>query len=124
MRLKALTVIAAVAMMLNVTGCTNTEDSGMKETEQSVSEQTKEGSSAENVQKSSEEEQILTKGPHGEQGVNADTITLSDEQKNAIKKGKFKVALCMHYGGNDWATAQINAIKSKSLIFMAERALS
>ena len=112
MRLKALTMIAAVAMMLNVTGCTNTEDSGMKETEQSVSEQTKEGSSAENVQKSSEEEQILTKGPHGEQGVNADTITLSDEQKNAIKKGKFKVALCMHYGGNDWATAQINAIKS------------
>lgn len=112
MRLKALTVIAAVAMMLNVTGCTNTEDSGIKETGQSVSEQTKEGSSAENVQKSSEEEQILTKGPHGEQGVNADTITLSDEQKNAIKERKFKVALCMHYGGNDWATAQINAIKS------------
>lgn len=112
MRFKALTLVAAATMMLNVTGCTNTGDSGMKETGQSVSEQTvKDESSAENVQKSGEEAQILTKGPHGEQGVNADTITLSDEQKNAIKEGKFKVALCMHYGGNDWATAQINAIK-------------
>ena len=113
MRLKALTVIAAVAMMLNVTGCTNSENSGVKETGQSVSEQTvKDESSAENVQKSGDDDgQILTKGPHGEQGVNANTITLSDEQKEAVKAGNFKVALCMHYGGNDWVTAQINAIK-------------
>ena len=112
MRIKALAAIALAAMVINVTGCAQNGDSGKTESGQSAAEQTvKEDNSTGNTQSSGEEDQILTKGPHGEQGVNADTITLSDEQKNAIKKGNFKVALCMHYGGNDWATAQINAIK-------------
>lgn len=112
MRIKALAAIALAAMVINATGCVQNGDSGKTESGQSAAEQTvKEDNSTGNTQSSGEEDQILTKGPHGEQGVNADTITLSDEQKNAIKKGNFKVALCMHYGGNDWATAQINAIK-------------
>lgn len=112
MRIKALAAIALAAMVINATGCAQNGDSGKTESGQSAAEQTvKEDNSTGNTQSSGEEDQILTKGPHGEQGVNADTITLSDEQKNAIKEGKFKVALCMHYGGNDWATAQINAIK-------------
>lgn len=112
MRIKALAAIALAAMVINVTGCAQNGDSGKTESGQSAAEQTvKEDNSTGKTQSSGEEDQILTKGPHGEQGVNADTITLSDEQKNDIKKGNFKVALCMHYGGNDWATAQINAIK-------------
>jgi two-component sensor histidine kinase/response regulator len=112
MRIKALAAIALAAMVINATGCVQNGDSGKTESGQSAAEQTvKEDNSTGNTQSSGEEDQILTKGPHGEQGVNADTITLSDEQKNAIKEGNFKVALCMHYGGNDWATAQINAIK-------------
>ena len=112
MRIKALAAIALAAMVINATGCAQNGDSGKTESGQSAAEQTvKEDNSTGKTQSSGEEDQILTKGPHGEQGVNADTITLSDEQKNAIKKGNFKVALCMHYGGNDWATAQINAIK-------------
>ena len=112
MRIKALAAIALAAMVINATGCAQNGDSGKTESGQSAAEQTvKEDNSTGNTQSSGEEDQILTKGPHGEQGVNADTITLSDEQKNAIKEGNFKVALCMHYGGNDWATAQINAIK-------------
>jgi two-component sensor histidine kinase/response regulator len=113
MRIKALAAIALAAMVINVTGCAQNGDSGKTESGQSAAEQTvKEDNSTGKTQSSGEEDQILTKGPHGEQGVNADTITLSDEQKNAIKEGNFKVALCMHYGGNDWATAQINAIKN------------
>lgn len=113
MRIKAFTAIALAAMVLNVAGCSQTGDSSKTETGQSSAEQTvKENTSTENVQKTDGDAQILTKGPHGEQGVNADTITLSDDQKKAIKEGNFKVALCMHYGGNDWATAQINAIKN------------
>ena len=113
MRIKALAAIALAAMVINATGCAQNGDSGKTESGQSAAEQTvKEDNSTGNTQSSGEEDQILTKGPHGEQGVNADTITLSDEQKNAIKEGNFKVALCMHYGGNDWATAQINAIKN------------
>ena len=112
MRIKALAAIALAAMVINATGCAQNGDSGKTESGQSAAEQTvKEDNSTGITQSSGEEDQILTKGPHGEQGVNADTITLSDEQKNDIKKGNFKVALCMHYGGNDWATAQINAIK-------------
>ena len=112
MRIKALAAIALAAMVINATGCAQNGDSGKTESGQSAAEQTvKEYNSTRNTQSSGDEDQILSNGPHGEQGVNADTITLSDEQKNDIKKGNFKVALCMHYGGNDWATAQINAIK-------------
>lgn len=118
MKFKILTLIAVIIMMLNIIGCAKTEDGSKedgskKEMGKSMSGQVvKEESSAGSVQKSAEEAQILTTGPHGEQGVNANTITVSDEQKATVKKGKFKIAVCMHYGGNDWATAQIDAIKA------------
>lgn len=120
MRIKALTAIALVAMVLNATGCAQGGDSSKTEAGQSAAEQTvKDESTAESAQKtegdaqkSDGDSQILTKGPHGETGVDANTITISDEQKEAIKAGNFKVAICMHYGGNDWATAQLDAIKA------------
>ena len=120
MRIKALTAIALAAMVLNATGCAQGGDSSKTEAGQSAAEQTvKDESTAESAQKtdgdaqkSDGDSQILTKGPHGETGVDANTITISDEQKEAIKDGNFKVAICMHYGGNDWATAQLDAIKA------------
>ena len=120
MRIKALTAIALAAMVLNATGCAQGGDSSKTEAGQSAAEQTvKDESTAESAQKtegdaqkSDGDSQILTKGPHGETGVDANTITISDEQKEAIKAGNFKVAICMHYGGNDWATAQLDAIKA------------
>ena len=120
MRIKALTAIALAAMVLNATGCAQGGDSSKTEAGQSAAEQTvKDESTAESAQKtegdaqkSDGDSQILTKGPHGETGVDANTITISDEQKEAIKVGNFKVAICMHYGGNDWATAQLDAIKA------------
>lgn len=74
-------------------------------------ESTGETGKAGGVQSAGEAE-ILTTGPHGEQGVNANTIDLTDEQKEKVKEGNYTVAICMHYGGNDWATAQINAIEA------------
>ena len=120
MRIKALTAIALAAMVLNATRCAQGGDSSKTEAGQSAAEQTvKDESTAESAQKtdgdaqkSDGDSQILTKGPHGETGVDANTITISDEQKEAIKDGNFKVAICMHYGGNDWATAQLDAIKA------------
>lgn len=120
MRIKALTAIALAAMVLNATGCAQGGDSSKTEAGQSAAEQTvKDESTAESAQKtegdaqkSDGDSQILTKGPHGETGVDANTITINDEQKEAIKAGNFKVAICMHYGGNDWATAQLDAIKA------------
>ena len=120
MRIKALTAIALAAMVLNATGCAQGGDSSKTEAGQSAAEPTvKDESTAESAQKtegdaqkSDGDSQILTKGPHGETGVDANTITINDEQKEAIKAGNFKVAICMHYGGNDWATAQLDAIKA------------
>ncbi|MCF0229596.1 MAG: substrate-binding domain-containing protein [Parasporobacterium sp.] len=57
--------------------------------------------------------EIKSTGPHGEQGVAAETINLTDEQVAKVKEGNYKVAIVMHYGGNDWATAQIEGIKQQ-----------
>ena len=59
----------------------------------------------------SSDSEIKSTGPHGEQGVSADTITLTDDQIAQIKEGGYKVAIVFHYGGNDWATAQQQGIE-------------
>ncbi|WP_409304108.1 substrate-binding domain-containing protein [Peribacillus sp. SCS-155] len=57
------------------------------------------------------DQQILSKGPHGEEAVSAKTLQLTEEEIAKVKEGKYKAALVMHYAGNDWATAQINGLK-------------
>lgn len=72
------------------------------------------------VQKESEEVdtqndaegKILSTGPHGEKATSAKTLGLSDEEITKIKEGNYKVAVVLHYAGNDWSTAQVEGIKS------------
>ncbi|MCK9911781.1 sugar ABC transporter substrate-binding protein, partial [Microbacteriaceae bacterium K1510] len=58
-------------------------------------------------QELSGDQQILSKGPHGETAVSAKTLKLTEDDVKKIQEGKYKAALVMHYAGNDWATAQI-----------------
>jgi ribose transport system substrate-binding protein len=57
--------------------------------------------------------QVLSKGPHGEEPADASAAELTDADIAAIKSKKATAAIVMHYGGNDWAAAQIDGLKSQ-----------
>ncbi|MED0649313.1 substrate-binding domain-containing protein [Aeribacillus pallidus] len=60
----------------------------------------------------SDNQLILSKGPHGETAVSAKTLELTEEEIAKIKQGNYKAAIVMHYAGNDWSTAQIDGLKA------------
>ncbi|MFC7849677.1 substrate-binding domain-containing protein [Arthrobacter sp. NPDC057388] len=57
--------------------------------------------------------QVLSKGPDGETPSAASAADLTPEQIEKIKSLNATAAIVMHYGGNDWATAQTNGLKSE-----------
>lgn len=58
------------------------------------------------------DQEILSKGPHGEDAVSAKTLELTVEDIEKIREGNYKAALVMHYAGNDWSNAQINGLQA------------
>ncbi len=61
---------------------------------------------------SADENGIMSTGPNGEKATPASEITLTDEEKEKIRSGGDKAAISLHYGGNDWATSQIEGLKA------------
>jgi ribose transport system substrate-binding protein len=57
--------------------------------------------------------QVLSKGPNGETPSPASVTTLTPEEIAKVKAMGATAAIVMHYGGNDWATAQIAGLKSE-----------
>jgi ribose transport system substrate-binding protein len=56
---------------------------------------------------------VLSKGPHGETAAPASSANLTADDVAKIKAKHATAAIVMHYGGNDWATAQIAGLKSE-----------
>ena len=52
-------------------------------------------------------------GPNGEQASKAADVVLTDAELAKIKDMKATAAIVMHYGGNDWSTAQIAGLKDQ-----------
>src|SRR3954463_6660742 len=59
------------------------------------------------------EGKVLSTGPHGEEASSPDEVDLTDDQVNQVKAMGATAAIVMHYGGNDWSTAQIDGLKSE-----------
>lgn len=57
--------------------------------------------------------QVLAKGPHGEDPSPASVADLTDDEVAQVKALGATAAIVMHYGGNDWATAQIAGLKAR-----------
>jgi ribose transport system substrate-binding protein len=57
--------------------------------------------------------QVLSKGPHGETASPASSADLTPAEIDQVKALKATAAIVMHYGGNDWASAQIDGLKSE-----------
>lgn len=56
---------------------------------------------------------VLSKGPNGEEPSPASSADLSADEVAKVKGIKAKAAIVMHYGGNDWANAQVAGLKSE-----------
>lgn len=54
---------------------------------------------------------VLSTGPNGEKPSPASDVTLTPDEVRKIAEMKAKAAIVMHYGGNDWARAQIDGLR-------------
>lgn len=54
---------------------------------------------------------VLSTGPNGEKPSPASAVVLSADDVKKIAAMKARAAIVMHYGGNDWARAQIDGLK-------------
>jgi ribose transport system substrate-binding protein len=59
------------------------------------------------------EGKVLSTGPYGEKPTPAEEIKLTDDELKEIKDMDATAAIVMHYGGDDWSRAQINALETR-----------
>jgi ribose transport system substrate-binding protein len=98
-------VAAAAVFALAVTGCSSADSSSSSE-DAGVSKKADDALAA--IQG-----KVLSKGPNGETPEDADVAKLSDEEIAKVKSMGATAAIVMHYGGNDWATAQIAGLRDQ-----------
>lgn len=58
-------------------------------------------------------DQVLSTGPNGEKPEPASSVKLTPEELSEVKAKNATAAIVMHYGGNDWSTAQVDGLKSE-----------
>lgn len=96
---------AAAALSLSVAACgstaatSGTQDNAVSQKAQQALQQIK--------------GQVLSKGPNGETPSPAAATALTADEIAKVKAMGATAAIVMHYGGNDWATAQITGLKSE-----------
>jgi ribose transport system substrate-binding protein len=56
---------------------------------------------------------VYSTGPHGEQAASASEIQLTPDEVAKVKSMNATAAICLHYGGNDWSTAQVEGQKAR-----------
>lgn len=59
------------------------------------------------------EGQVLSNGPHGEEASPAEVTILTDDEIAQVREIGATAAIVMHYGGNDWANAQIAGLEAR-----------
>ena len=96
------TILAASMAVLLLAGCGSGETSDSKDASQET------GTANVPV----ETEGIRSTGPNGEEATPASEITLTDEEKQQIRDGGYTAAISFHYGGNDWATSQLQGLEA------------
>jgi ribose transport system substrate-binding protein len=54
---------------------------------------------------------VLSRGPHGEKPAPVSAVKLSAAELAKVKAMHATAAIVLHYGGNDWSTAQVAGLK-------------
>jgi ribose transport system substrate-binding protein len=98
-------IAAASVMALVATGCsaaTTTSTAGNKSVSKTA-----------NAALAAMQGKVLSKGPNGETAQPASAADLSSAEISKVKSMHATAAIVMHYGGNDWANAQVAGLKSE-----------
>jgi ribose transport system substrate-binding protein len=107
MMIRRLPLLAlAAALSLSVASCSSSSTASSNAPDAGVSEKAQQA-----LDKITG--QVLSKGPNGETPSPASVAELTTEEIDKIKALNATAAIVMHYGGNDWATAQTNGLKSE-----------
>ncbi|WP_454778706.1 substrate-binding domain-containing protein [Georgenia muralis] len=56
---------------------------------------------------------VLSTGPHGEEAAPAESAELTPEEVEQVQALGATAAIVMHYGGNDWANAQVAGLEEE-----------
>jgi len=59
------------------------------------------------------EGQVMATGPHGESPSPASVADLTDDEVEQVRALGATAAIVLHYGGNDWATAQVAGLRAR-----------
>ena len=106
-----LLIMSMFAVLLNGCESNGADEEGGTSTAAQTETQT-EDAKEKTETPATDENGIMSTGPNGEKATPASEITLTDEEKEKIRSGGYKAAISLHYGGNDWATSQIEGLKA------------
>ena len=98
----------AVVAVLPLSACSTSPGNGIGGSNASCPAATKADQALAGMQST-----VLSRGPHGEVPATADKAALTEPEITRVKAMNATAAIVMHYGGNDWANAQIAGLKDE-----------
>jgi ribose transport system substrate-binding protein len=103
----------AAGLALVVAGCGGSDDKGSGAT--TSAGQNASGAVVAKAQKGLDalKTTVLSTGPNGEKPSPASALKLSANELQQIKDKKPTAAIVLHYGGNDWSTAQVDGLRNQ-----------
>jgi ribose transport system substrate-binding protein len=103
----------AAGLALVVAGCGGSDDKGSGAT--TSAGQDASGAIVAKAQKGLDalKTTVLSTGPNGEKPSPASALKLSATELQQIKDKKPTAAIVLHYGGNDWSTAQVDGLRNQ-----------
>jgi ribose transport system substrate-binding protein len=108
-RLRALPIVVATVVATLLSACSSAGDSASSssgEVDQAAVDKA-------NQALADLEGKVLSTGPNGEEASPVEDVVLTDDQVAQVKALGAKAAVVMHYGGNDWSTAQVDGLQSE-----------
>ena len=119
MKRKTVSVMLALGMALSLTaGCggqsgeNETGGSSVDVESGSVESGSSQGEAPETETGTETENKGGATGPNGEAATSASEIQLTEEEKQQIRDGGYTAAISLHYGGNDWASSQLEGLQA------------
>lgn len=119
MKRKTVSVMLALGMALSLTaGCggqsgeNETGGSSVDVESGSVESGSSQGEAPETETGTETENKGGATGPNGEAATPASEIQLTEEEKQQIRDGGYTAAISLHYGGNDWASSQLEGLQA------------
>lgn len=98
--------LCAVVGLIGVSACTPANEQEEQEVDEDLVEEI-------NASLAEITGQVFSEGPNGEEASPGEEVELTEEQEAEIADMDLRAAIVMHYGGNDWANAQIAGLNAE-----------